>query len=535
MPLDDRPCTSLFPQRLAAVAGIELVSPPAEYLGHFLKPGDSSALARWLLREVPRCEAAIVSADMLAYGGLVASRRVLRSSKEAEDLISTLSLAKRENPRLVIYANSVIMRLSITSSNQVSHRHWELVHRYSRLADEAEATGYPQKQRELAEVTAEIPADVLTEYLQARERNHRVNRLMIELASTGVLDFLLLAQEDASRFGLHRREQRALRELAESLGVGDRVLMVAGTDEAAMVLVARYLNFRKGRGPSFYPVFSSEKGPEIIAPFEDRPIRETVRGQIQATGGRMADSENEADILLFVNTPGLAPGDHCDHPYPEDRHGVCSGRDLEPFVSEIARQQKLGRMVALADVAYANGADPDFLELLNSRADLTGLAAYAGWNTAGNTTGTAVAQATAWWHLCTAAGGSPEETGRAAAHLSFLLERLVDDWCYQVLVRPAVTRWLGERGWSPWNLAEAGPGVLEKVEEEVRNRLIPMAKELFGRWLRGRRTKVGGPGGTGGSFPIEVQVAGLRQLSVSLPWPRVFEVDIQAEVEVRSL
>ncbi len=70
--LDDRPCNRLFPQQLAAISGTRLLMPPREHLGWYTRPGNCDAIADWLAR----CHADrfVVSADMLCYGGLVASR-----------------------------------------------------------------------------------------------------------------------------------------------------------------------------------------------------------------------------------------------------------------------------------------------------------------------------------------------------------------------------------------------------------------------------------------------------------------------------
>jgi len=56
------------------VAGEKLRHPPRALLGRFLTPGQPERVAEWLRRGAPSARMAIVSLDMLAYGGLVASR-----------------------------------------------------------------------------------------------------------------------------------------------------------------------------------------------------------------------------------------------------------------------------------------------------------------------------------------------------------------------------------------------------------------------------------------------------------------------------
>src|ERR1039457_190873 len=75
IPMDDRPATAQFPQATAAICGVHLEMPPPQLLGHFTKPGDADAIGQWLLSlDTQGLSAVVVSSDMLAYGGLVASR-----------------------------------------------------------------------------------------------------------------------------------------------------------------------------------------------------------------------------------------------------------------------------------------------------------------------------------------------------------------------------------------------------------------------------------------------------------------------------
>lgn len=57
------------------------------------------------------------------------------------------------------------------------------------------------------------------------------------------------------------------------------------------------------------------------------------------------------------------------------------------------------------------------------------LASYAGWNTAGNTIGTALAHGTIY--ALAQAGGTLDEL----AQQEFMIERILDDYAYQKIVR----------------------------------------------------------------------------------------------------
>src|SRR5690606_38859347 len=149
-----------------------------------------------------------------------------------------------------------------------------------------------------------------------------------------------------------------------------------------------------GKRPKVYPRYSSTKGPFIIPRYEDRPLAESVKGQIYAAGGVLVHTPQEANFMLFLNTPGEAQ----DEAPRQDRSTTVDtpGRNLLDFTEAILHYTDQGIPAAVADVAYANGGDTAFVTLLLRRVGLKRLSAYAGWNTAGNTLGTVGARASVY-------------------------------------------------------------------------------------------------------------------------------------------
>ena len=74
VPLDGRPPSWQFPQRIAAIAGDEVVRPLSELLGTLHKGADQRTLLNWLVEVTREADAAVISWDALVYGGLVQSR-----------------------------------------------------------------------------------------------------------------------------------------------------------------------------------------------------------------------------------------------------------------------------------------------------------------------------------------------------------------------------------------------------------------------------------------------------------------------------
>src|SRR4029077_11467854 len=76
VPIDSRPATGQFAQMIAHIADVQVQMPPYETLGRFTKPGDPGLILAWLERQdYSDVSAVVVSADMIAYGGLIASRK----------------------------------------------------------------------------------------------------------------------------------------------------------------------------------------------------------------------------------------------------------------------------------------------------------------------------------------------------------------------------------------------------------------------------------------------------------------------------
>jgi hypothetical protein len=165
------------------------------------------------------------------------------------------------------------------------------------------------------------------------------------------------------------------------------------------------------------------------------------------------------------------------------------------MVERIQRHLEAGRPVVAADVAYPNGSDPVLIELLKERARLPELASYGGWNTAGNTIGTALAHACAFFQI--------REQAQRDAHERFLLHRFLEDWGYQHLVRRQVRAWLHEQTGDTTVTA----GNLQATTNLIEERLQALIAELPG--FAGRYRIVPG--------------------SARLPWQRTFEVDFDID------
>lgn len=486
-PLDNRPCTYRFPQQLAAIAGDELLVPAWEMLGDLHKPGQADAVCDWV-KKLPEVQALIVSVDMLAYGGLVASRRALTPLEKATTRLEVLREFRKQRPGTPIYAFNILMRLAVTMDSDAAAVNYYNIMRYARLADEAERFNSDYLREQLQKVESEIPPAALQEYLAARERNHRINLQMIEWLEEGIFDYLLITQEDAAEFGLHRREQDALLQKACDLNVTEKMSLHPGADEAALTLLARHWD----TGATFRLHWSNAQDAHRIAPFEDRPFDDSLLQHMAALRGELTEGE-DADFEFYINAPVAVARRDEDEDAQKQR-----AQALGPLVDDMERKINDGKWVALCDVAFPNGADDVLMNLLETRGLLGRLAAFAGWNTAGNTLGTVLTQ-------CAALVRHRQVT--STSHLPpsnslFTFERLIDDWFYQSRVRPRIEKTARDHGLSPLDLG----GTAEPVEAQALRELRGYAHILAQRHFKSM----------------------LQKCEVSLPWHRSFEVDFRA-------
>jgi len=501
LPLDDRPCNRQMPAQLARLAGLRLTLPPRQLLGCFTAPGNTAALAEWLLA-APLGQTALLSIDMLCYGGLIASRRPDIYLKSARQRLEVLREIKRRHLRRPLYAFNVIMRLSITADSPKTLKLWREIALFSQLSDRVERLGESHWKKELSAIKRRIPAPILEDYLKTRARNHAINREVVQLVAEGILDYALFCQEDAAPAGPHIPEQKELLSLAAELGVADKVHLVCGADEAALTLLARALGELNQWQPKVAVFYGSREGAGRTALYEDRPIEDNIKAQLLAAGATREQSLKSADFALLVHTP-VGPQQEMGSIQAESSHRTA------PQAEKLAQQAAeliAGKIpVAIADLAYCNGADPELIAALGEEKVLPLLIGYAGWNTAGNSIGGALAQGVLWRLL-----DSPSAKGR---QVNFLFARLVDDFLYQSLIRQETNSFAATLGASPLALGTAKPA----VAAFVRQRLKTLARDFFARHFAGRKTR-------------DILIKELQTMSVRLPWPRTFEVEINTQI-----
>ncbi len=484
VPLDDRPCCRQFPARLAAMAGHDLTLPPRGLLGNYLDPGDPEGLLGWLEQRPAAPTGQILSLDMLSWGGLVASRRPdLPKSPALQHLKRVCALA-RTRPS---WAFSTIMR---TAPTQTSVEEVEQAARLTELALWMSrcGRGFPEASERVEALRQAIPARWVDRYLRARHRNHALNLAALKAAAGGCFRHLLLGIDDSRTEGLNVLEAA---HLEKALGRLKAPATIApGTDETAMLLLVRVL----APGTPVAVRWSQEADRARVTRYEDRSLEGVVEAQARAAGVELRE---RASRQLWVYGPHGEQGEAADQGRPR------RSRRAAAFAEALSRELAGGARIAVADVARANGADRALVRELLQAGVMPRLAGYAGWNTAGNTLGTALA--------CAALAPERPTPTTERERLSFLLERLADDWLYQSELRQEVAAPLGG------SFVRLSGARLEESRRRVQRHLSQRLRRLYHEHFADEKF-LGGP----------LQLA---QVAVDLPWPRTFEVEVQVRLQ----
>lgn len=543
LPLDDRPVNYDYPRLLAAIAGVEVELPPREWLGNPWRNSQHEKLIGWLRQAAPEADALIIAADTLAYGGLIPSRQISDPLEASTKRLEILAQFKTAKPDCPIYASSVIQRVSRDNSSEEERPYWsEYGSRIFRLSYLEHKSGLDEaSEAEVAErdrLKKEIPTEIYNDYLNIRTRNHQVNLYMLELVKNGIVDYLLLPQDDTADYGWNISEARIIQRLIRLNELTQRSITYPGADEIGCLLLARCICTQSGFAPRVFPRFSSSSSAALITEYEDRPMLELIKAHLAPLNGTLTEDTQEANLILFVNAPAIQQGAgelqwaaqfskeeliqkvpetlrqyieelYCDWNFQATRREMQTPRrSPEEFCRAVVDAVSREKNVAVADVAFVNGSDLILGQQLLQHPEIARLAAYGGWNTAGNTLGTVLAQAVIYI-VAQHNGLTPKQK---QAHLEFLLLRFLDDYCYQAVERSlCMMEDLPAHGLLPTEerLPEDAAHNIEKqvaARLEKQNRLLEQVFQQSGL------------------------VRSVRISNVYLPWRRLFEIGLNIKV-----
>lgn len=432
IPLDERPCNYQYPSMIAGLKDdIELIIPPLDLLGKKKEEADTDRLWNWMKDNIVNCNALVLSIEMFVYGGLVPSRIHHMSIDECLERLQRIKLIKEINPGIKIYASNLIMRTpSYNSSDEEPDYYGDYgkdIFTFGYLTDkEKRGIITPEEIKQIEALKNQIPSEYLNDYIERRKINLAINQAAIMLVKNGFIHFLSIPQDDCSEFGFTPMDHTVVERRISNWRLNFKIYNYPGADEVGCTLLSRAYNEYYFRRPKVYTVYSSVYGPFIVPHLEDRPIGESVKAHITAAGGWIADSPDESDFILLINTPGKEMQASI---YQKEKDITYSSyRNLREFAENIKKYIIQGKKCVVADVAFINGGDTELVYMMDDLNIMDHLYGYAGWNTVCNTMGTAIATGLI--------GYDSNNDNERIYNLAF---RFMEDWCYQSIVRQDVT------------------------------------------------------------------------------------------------
>ncbi len=504
IPLDSRPAAGQFAQMIGKIANVDVRMPPYETLGRFVDPGSCDEILKWLEdQDLSNVSAVIASADMISYGGLIASRVNNVTAELAVSRVQRLVDIVRKSKHTKLYVFSATMRLTPTATTTASKFRLQLA-QYEEAKTKAEYTHNADSARTAARLKPLIPTNEILTYETTRVRNHAVQRGLLKMEAKRQFDYLMVGQDDARPYGPHVPETAELKKLVQSLGIGKNTYFCEGIDQHANVLISRALLTESSWTPKVRIVYSDDLGKNKYASFESKPIRESLNDQLVASGAQPMDSEGNYDYSLYLNTPGRREF------------------KFHEFLALLKQDVDQGFPVAVADIDFAKDAtaDPELFDGLWENTRMMRLLAYAGWNTAGNTMGTTIPAANIY---LLARRLQVDPLTREVSQKEFLLHRFVNDYAFHKFTRPEAYRLLDSSGTSHDEVY--GPAYDELnnfVDRDLRKHLNRFFEDQF----LNRKFFAG---------TSQYAFSEINNIKVWLPWPRAYEVRLEFTLKAKEV
>ena len=502
VPLDSRPPCGQLVADNGRTAGIEIILPPSETMDFYTLPGDTSKMRKWLYDEIKNCDEAIISIDQLLYGGLIASRNKTIKDEDITALAEYLKKLHGDNPNIKIHAFSILPRMNPPDFVEKYQDRKKLME-WSRLVHKYDDNPLSETAEKIQVLEREIPSEQIKAYTEIYNRNLRLNCLLANLVADGTLEDLSFGQDDGEAYSLpNLKLKEFMHYLHKNQIAKDKLAIVHGADEVALSILTNIIS----RSNSFkvYVDYSSEKAAIKVMPYMAICNQDTAHERLNFHHDIIVSTPEEADYILFISATDEET---------MDRRRYNAEKLLD--------YQQRGKPVALVDLSKSFIAQEALLPiLLKENFPVNSLIAYAGWNTASNSIGTAVSQAEIY---LTALNQGLEQDRVVYSNLNNLNNRICEDYYYLKDVIDLVNINLKKKGYSnvyDLDVEHNYKWAVDMMEAAMNQRLVQYkTSDAFTKsfWLKN----------------TEYAVTDM-QISSYFPWPRTFEINLKASPTLRK-
>jgi hypothetical protein len=278
-------------------------------------------------------------------------------------------------------------------------------------------------------------------------------------------------------------------------------MVYPGADEVGSVLFTRVFNRYKNYTPKVFVRYSSTLGGTVVPLYEDRPLNESIKYQIISIGGIMVTSASESDLLLAVHSPGKHMIESAEQYYKDISFTTYT--NINEFIRYILYySDTYKKPYAIADVAFSNGSDNEFMVFARQSGVFDRVCAYAGWNTSQNSIGVSLAHGV----LCSYYNSFKDNEEKLLLSTEFMMRNIISDW---FLMSNVIHMFSAMQNDYPevdyYHVGENG----EFVRNTMKDMIVNLINKEFKGVYKGRR--------------IEFDI-------LTLPWNRIFEIDFNLKL-----
>ena len=221
--LDERPCNYKYPAEIIGKSEeVKFIVPPKSLLNKKKIAADIEGLWFFVEENIRNCDYAILSIDMMVYGGLLPSRLHQSTLEELLERLERVKKLKLINPNVKIYAFDTIMRVPSYNSSEEEPDYYESfgesIFRISWLRDKIDkGYGDENDKDEYKKIMSEVPTEFEKDYFGRRMKNYEVTKNVLKLVEEGVIEFLVIPQDDTALYGVQAGEQQSMLRPLKSL------------------------------------------------------------------------------------------------------------------------------------------------------------------------------------------------------------------------------------------------------------------------------------------------------------------------------
>ena len=493
IPLDSRPPCKDFVIDLAQISNIEIITPNSKLLDYFTIPGEPIKLRKWLIDNVNGSDAIIISIYQLLYGGLIAAREGSLTNDDIDSLVEYLTKLRKTVPNTTIYAFSILPRMQPQQSID-NYQQRRALMAYSRLSGRA-YSGLRVDDESIVEAFNEIKPENFQSYISHFEECEKLNKRLIELAQNGTLDRLVIGLDDGEQYSIQNQLTDNLLQTIKSNYAVDKISLLHGADEIALTLLAELVNSNVKNNLKICVQYNNYEVSTKVLPYMAVSIKDVINEKLSQLHLEIVNNPENADFTLFVSANN---GNNQDEKISNANH--------------IKSLIEAGHKIALVDLGWHFDKTETLLPvLIDCDIAVNSLIAYAGWNTASNSIGTAISQAVLY-----------STSHNEIENLKFLNQRFIEDHFYLKDAIDTVNHALKKKGSYDTSYLDYG------TEYEFATTVMRVAMDKrIADYKQSNSFKA----------PIVIQLAdGLHKIrlrdfevDMSYPWPRTFEIRLKID------